>query len=84
MGSIRFNKESTYSRFQKLPVFEVSVNLPHMKRKKIEARYVTKKYERHDRTSDLKACGHILFEMLSSNFLPVCRKCIDLRDFCVK
>ena len=30
----------------------------------------------HDPTSDLKTCGHISFEMLSSNLHPDCR---DLR-----
>ena len=38
-----------------------------------------KKHGKHDPTSDLKTCGHISFEMISSNFSLDCIDLIYLR-----
>ena len=40
--------------------------------------------EMHDPTSDLKICGHISFEKLSSNLRPGCRYLKYLRHIDLK
>ena len=43
-------------------------------KKKIEAKYVTKKYGKYYPTFDMKTCVHILMEMLGSYFVLDCRE----------
>ena len=73
LDSNKFNWESTYSEFQHLPIFKVIGQLPHKILNKIYSKYATKKHGKYDRTSDLKTCRHISFEMLGSIFCPDCR-----------
>ena len=70
-----FNQESTYSVFQHLPVFKVSVQLPLTRIINIR-KLRNQKSGKYDPTLNMQTCGHISFEMLGSNFRPDCR---DLR-----
>ena len=43
------------------------------KKKKYIGQVHNKKHENYDPTSNLKTCGHILFDILGSNFVPYWR-----------
>ena len=79
LGSIRFNRESTYSIFQHINVFKVSGKLLNTRGNKIKARYITKNMKIYEPNSDIKTCDHTFVDTLSSNLRPDCRDLIYLR-----
>ena len=53
--------------------------MKYTRRRKIEAKYVTKKHGKYYPNFDLKTCVHISLEMLGSYFVPYCREFIYFR-----